>query len=182
MRASRSEWWVSCVCCGSCRRGSPARGRQSPVLHGQRGGGVGAGGRLYLNGLQTTGHDRRAGHGSTSGGEWVFRPAALSPHSLFSYYAREMSASQNKIVWPLSWLFLLMLCRWFGWRTDAPVCPKCPPPHDGDSWLTGAFKRSAQTVPLILAVVKEVHTWWASRKALDARLGIQNIASQQMGV
>lgn len=60
--------WLS-RCASRC--GSPARRNQPPVLPGQWGGGAGAGGGLHLHELQTAGHDRCRGHGTTSGGEWV---------------------------------------------------------------------------------------------------------------
>lgn len=53
------------------RCGSPACCDQPPVFPGQRGRCVRVGGWLHLDELQTAGHDRRGGHGSTSGGEWV---------------------------------------------------------------------------------------------------------------
>lgn len=58
-----------CVCVFRC--GSPACSNQPPVFLGQRGGCVRAGGGLHLDELQTAWHDRRGGHGTTSGGEWV---------------------------------------------------------------------------------------------------------------
>ncbi|XP_061917736.1 SLAIN motif-containing protein 1a isoform X2 [Entelurus aequoreus] len=51
------------------RSGSATCGHQPPVLPGQRRGRVRAGGRHHRHGLQTAGHDRRGGHGATSGGE-----------------------------------------------------------------------------------------------------------------
>lgn len=53
------------------RCGSPACCDQPPVFPGQRGRCVRVGGWLHLDELQTAGHDRRGGHGSTSRGEWV---------------------------------------------------------------------------------------------------------------
>lgn len=60
-----------CFCFVFFRRGPSACGDYPSVFPGQRGGCVRAGRWLDLHELQTAGHDRCGGHGTTSGGEWV---------------------------------------------------------------------------------------------------------------